>query len=297
MNASSGSLIIDNSTIEGGAAANVHTGTCALTLKDVTLIQTPRKATTNGPSAPAADKTVMGLSVLAMCDGNGLCVPITLEGTLTQYAWAHAGYAEYVPSDGKALISMALKKSDYIHKITYTEGEATKDSLSLGFVFMPAEAAAAKDPVANNMIIDRRTDKTNKPYGATDINGAAYVYSCLNTNGTASDIAFKPGYSAAPQDPSLPDVVFAAPNDACVYSTKYDTITGSWTYTLNIDLDQGDYSFDFANLLAQKYGKPLAYTVATDNGVAVDKNAPIVLTESGDRFLRFCTHRLCGFRG
>ena len=269
-----GTLLIDNSTIEGGAAANIHTGDCALTLRDVTLIQEPKAATVHAPG-----EMLMGLSVVVMCDGDGKCAPITLEGTLNQYAWAHEGYTKYVPEKGQSLISTVLKKTDYLHDITYADG-TTADSLNLGFLFMPSGSVAPKEPVSNGMVIDNRTNKETVSYGAVDVNGLAYVYSYKNSNGTSVDTAVKPGYTAEVQGISLPTVTFTDANDARIFDITFDEKTGNWVSTLKVDVDQGNYSFSFANLVAQKYGINLTYTVATAEGTAVDKNAAITLNDS-----------------
>ena len=269
-----GELLIDNSTIEGGAAANIHIEAAqGLTLRDVTLIQEPKQATVHDKT-----KTLMGLSVIAMCDGNGLCTPITLEGTLRQYAWACEEYKQYVPSDGQSLVSDVLKETDYLHNITYSDGE-TRDSLNLGFLFMPSGSTSAKDPVANNVMIDQRTEREDKPYGSIVINSSAYVYSYSKANGTAADMASKPGYSSNAQTAVRPVVLFEDVNEERIFETEYNSTTG-WTSTLTVDVDAGAYTFTFDKLLAEKFGQNLNYTVQKANGTAVDKAAAIVLNDS-----------------
>ena len=271
--ASSGTLLIDNSTIEGGAAANIHAGTCTLTLRDVTLIQEPKKATTNGTSAPSQDKTVMGVSVFVQCDTNGLSSPIILEGTLNQYAWANEDYSEYVPDDGKSLISTVLNQKNYIQKVN------GKDSINLGIVFMPYDTIAVKDPVANGMIVDNRTNKTTLPYGKISINNAAYVYSSTTISNENIEVA-KPIFVPSEQGITSPSVSFTDTNNAREFETFFDAVNNKWVSVLKVDVDQGAYSFSFAKLLVQKYGINLNYTITKADGTLVDKNASINLDNS-----------------
>ena len=269
--ATGGTLIIDNSAIVGGAASNIHTGACTLTLRNATLIQEPRTATVNDTS-----KTLMGLSIIAMCDGSGLCSPITLEGTFTQYAWAHEGYTEYVPSDGQSFISAVLSKEEFIHKITYPDGTIA-DSLNLGILFMPTGTTAAEEPVENGMIIDNRSNSENIPYSSININGSAYVYSYKNSNGTDESIAIRPNYSPNEQGYIEPSLTFSDANDARIFDTSFNATTGKWEASLKVDVDQGTYSFSFDDLIAKKYGKQLSYTVETAEGEAIDESEPITL--------------------
>ena len=271
--ASSGTLLIENSTIEGGAAANIHTGTCYLTLRDVTLIQEPKKATTNGPSAPTKETTLMGVSIFVQCDTNGLSYPVTLEGTINQYAWANRDYSGYVPEDGKSLINTVMSQTDYIQKVN------GKDSINLGIVFMPYDTIAVKDPVANGMIVDNRTDSSSLPYGSIEISNVAYVYSSKKISNGNLELT-KPSYSSNKQGSIRPLVSYTEVNDARVFNTAFDTTENAWVSTLKVDVDQGVYAFSFAKLLAQKYGKNLNYTVTLDDGTPVDINATITLNDS-----------------
>ena len=271
--ASSGTLLIDNTTIEGGAAANIHTGTCNVTLRDVTLIQEPRLATTNGPKAPDEGTMLMGLSVLVMCDSEGKSSPVTLEGTLTQYAWANEEHKQYVPEDGKSVIPFVLNQAAYVHEIN------GKDSLNLGIVFMMSDKAPV-DPVKNGMIIDNRVNKNEMPYEALNVNTLAYVYSYTNAQGTSEDVKETPNYNPTTQDASVPSVNFVDTNSAREFETSFDAMNGNWVSTLKVDVDQGIYSFSFDKLLVQKHGENLDYTVTLSDGTEVDKSAVITLNDS-----------------
>ena len=270
----SGNPIIENTTIKGGAAANIHVEhSNVLTLKDVTLIQKPIQATVNDTT-----KTVMGFSVALACDADGKGAPVTLEGTLRQYAWAHEGYKQYVPSDGEKFVEEALDRKNYIHKITYDNG-VTADSVNLGFVYMPLEAI---DTTYATNIEDKRTDgeKANVPYDVTSVNGQRVsIYTYKNTNGTHDGMKTEPSYTPNKQGASLPSFSFTDANADRIFTTEYDATNG-WTSTLKVDVDAGNYTFSFDKLLAQKYGQNLNYTVKDANGAAVDKDTAITLSAS-----------------
>lgn len=267
-----GNPVIENSTIKGGAAANIHitASTVGMTLCDVTMIQVPTQATVHDTS-----KTLMGLSVLIMCDDDKYGAKLTLEGYLNQYAWAHEGYKSYVPTQGQSFVTTVLKQTDYIHQITYEDG--VHDSLNLGFAFLPTGTTAPADPTTEGYIIDNRTD--GKEYGAVDINGSAYVYSYKNSNGTSDGVKTEPEYSSSTQDAVLPTISYTDTNANRVFETKYDANNG-WMSTLTVDVDAGTYDFSFDKLLAQKYGQNLSYTVTTVDGTTVDTSKAVTLNDS-----------------
>ena len=80
----SGNLLVDNSTVSGGAVANIHAVAAqSLTLRNATLIQRPFKENVEDSS----NKTVMGFSGLFECGDDGNSTPLILEGILSQDAW------------------------------------------------------------------------------------------------------------------------------------------------------------------------------------------------------------------
>ena len=271
--ATSGELTIQNSTIFGGAVANIQTeASSKLVLEDVTLIQKPIKATVNDKT-----KTVMGLSVVTMCDTNGVGSSITLKGYLHQYAWANSDYKQYVPSNAQSVVDEVLKNTDYIHSITYADGVA-RESVNLGFAYMPNGTSATN---ADNMNDTRsETEKNNTPYDKVTVSSVAVIYTYKNTNGTNDSVKTEPTYTANTQGIVIPNVQHNDINENRVFTTTYDSTKAQWKSTLKVDVDAGAYSFSFANLLAQKYGKNLSYTVKTEDGTVVDKNATITLNSA-----------------
>ena len=271
----SGNLLIDNSTISGGAAANIHAISAqSLTLRNATLIQKPFQATVHDTS-----KTVMGLSGLFECDESGNSTPLILEGTLIQDAWINESYKQYVPSNASSIIEVALRKTDYLHDL---DGGGTKESLNLGFTYIPQNTGGSTN---TQNIKDERTNKSTVPYGAVDVGNAiasAKVYSYKNTQGTSGDFVLDAdyAYSSSQQSKTAPTVTFTDTNADRAFETKFDNDEGRWESTLTVNLDNGDYTFSFDKLLAQKNGENLTYEVSAE-GVVVDTSKEITLTSAG----------------
>ena len=251
VNLTSGNLIIDNSRLEGGAVATLLVGSAnSLTLRDVTLIQKPTASTHD------SSKTLMGFSVLYMCDSEGNATPTTLEGTLIQQAWANSDDKQYVPSSGKEIVSQVLKENSYLHDI---DGDSVNESLNLGFAYMPEDVE--KTISKPNNITDNRTDKATVPYEMKDVNiqitfvsRTVYVYSYKNTNGTADSFKTESEYKPNKYGDII-TVNYADTNENRILGKVYGE--NGWVYQLAVDLDQGAYTFDFAKLTVQKNGNVL----------------------------------------
>ncbi len=269
----SGNLLIDGSTISGGATANIHTMSAqSLTLHNATLIQKPFKANVNDTS-----KTIMGFSVLLECGESGNATPVILEGTLIQDAWINENYKQYAPSAASSIISVALSKTDYLHDL---DGDGTKESLNLGFTYIPQSTGGS----TNANVTDNRTNKDSVPYAAVDVGNvlaSAKVFSYKNTNGTSADFTTDGAFTPSVQGTTAPTVSFTDTNADRVFETKFDTSDNRWESSLTVNLDNGDYTFNFDTLLLQKNGTELTYTVKTESGTAVDTSTAISLTMSG----------------
>ena len=268
----SGELMVENSTIYGGAVANIQTEASShLILEDVTLIQEPIKANVNDTT-----KTVMGFSVVMMC-GGGVGSPVTLKGYLHQYAWACEDYKKYVPSDGQSAVAEVLGKTDFIHSITYSDG-TTADSVNLGFVYMPNDATATN---SGNMRDERsQAEQTKIPYDRTTISSVVTIYTYENTNGTDIAVKTKPTYMSTTQGIVIPNVQYTDTNANRVFTTTYDATEALWNSTLKVDVDAGVYNFNFDKLLVQKYGKNLSYTIKTADGTVIANNTAITLNSA-----------------
>ena len=261
-----GTLNIKNTTIYGGAVANIQTEkSCNLILEDVTLIQKPIKANVNDTS-----RTVMGLSVVTMCDSVGEGSKITLKGYLHQYAWGNSDYKQYVPSDAQSVVNQVLSNSDYIHSITYADG-ITRDSVNLGFVNMPLDL--------NQAGYQNISNETDLSYDWVKVQ-TAYIYTYKNTKGTIDAVKSEPTYTANAQGVVLSDINYSDTNENRVFTTTYNETEAMWKSTLKVDVDAGDYTFSFAKLIAQKYGNNLNYQITTKSGATVDKNSTITLNSA-----------------
>ena len=271
----SGNLLIDGATISGGAAANIHAVSAqSLILRNVTLIQKPFKATVHDTT-----KTIMGFSGLFECDENGNSTPLTLEGTLFQDAWINESYKQYTPSAGQSLVSTALGKTDFLHDL---DGDGKNESLNLGFTYIPQENKGN----ASANVTDNRVNKDTVPYEAIDVGNvvaSAQVYSRKRTNEISGDLTLGEDYTFVPdtQGVTAPTISFSDTNEDRVFETVFDTSDNRWESTLTVNLDNGNYNFSFANLLAQKHGANLTYTVKTADGTAVDTSKTVALTASG----------------
>ncbi|MBO5409293.1 MAG: hypothetical protein J6A61_07870 [Clostridia bacterium] len=262
-----GDTVLDNTTIYGGAAANIHLNAAnSLTLRDVTLVQEPIQATVHDTT-----KTLMGLSLFTVADSEGNATPITLEGKLTQYAWANEEYKVYVPAEAQSMVNYVLSQEDYIHPITYKDG-ITRDSLNLGFIYMVEDVGAElNDPV----IYDNRVNQESVPYQNLDLTSVK-VYSYTNANGTDPEVATYPTYESTENSSILATAVYSETDENKVLTHEYINETG-WINRLTVNLDRGAYNFDFSKLTLTKYGKNLSYTV-TQDGVAVDTTKAIPVT-------------------
>ena len=252
--ATGGNLVIDNSRIELGAAANIHVGAAVsgLTLKDVTLIQRPTQATVGDTS-----KTLMGVSIIVMADNQGNTTPITIEGELSQYAWAHEGYSGYVPEKGKSLVSTVMSQENYIHSVKYEDGQ-TYDSVNLGIIFMPEDTTAVKKPTIDD-------SRTNNPYSFVEINNVSWIYTIGNSNIVSNldidaDMSNIGDYVPNAQGDALPLIEYNDLNEDRILSSSYNVDKG-WIYKLSVNLDNGAYTFSFANLVITKAGVEYDYTL------------------------------------
>jgi len=277
LNVSGGNVVVDNSRIELGAVASILVGAANnLTLRDVTLVQKPKESTYDSA------KTLMGFSVLFICDTEGNAAPITLEGDLIQYAWVDESDKKYIPSAGESVVSTVLSKTEYLHDLN---GDGNNESLNLGFAYMP-ESLTSKVNAAT--ITDNRTNKDAVPYDYAEVgilSGKTYVYSYKNTNGT--DDSFKTELEYKPNKYS--DIITVNYSD-----TADGLITGKsfgadgWVYELNVDLDKlSGYALDFNKLSMSINGvnvtefmvnddvKPTSSVLVTGGGVTYKLTATV----------------------
>jgi len=276
VNVSGGNVTIDNSRIELGAVASVLVGAANnLTLRDVTLVQKPTSSTYD------SSKTLMGFSVLFICDENGDTAPVTLEGTLIQNAWIDENDKQYVPSAGQSIISTVLGKTEYLHDI---DGDGKNESLNLGFAYMP-ESLTSK--VNATTITDKRTDKATIPYDYAEVSilsGKTYVYSYKNTNGTSdsfkNDTEYKPNKYG-----DIITVTYSDTSDGLTPGKSYGT--DGWVHELNVDLDKlSGYALDFSKLSMSVNGVKVTDYKVND---AAKPTSPVAVTAGGTTYVLTAT--------
>lgn len=272
VNVSGGNVVIDNSRVELGVVASILVGAAnSLTLRDVTLVQKPTV------SSHDSSKTLMGFSVLLVCDANGDAAPVTLEGTLVQNAWVDENDKNYVPSAGQSIISTVLAKTEYLHDI---DGDGTNESLNLGFAYMP-ESLTSK--VNTTTITDNRTNKEAVPYDYAEVsilNGKTYVYSYKNTNGTDDSIKTEGEYKPETQS----DIITVSYSDTAEGLTAGKSYgTDGWVYELNVDLDKlSGYALNFSKLSMSVNG--VSVNDFKVNGSA-KPTSPVAVTAGGTTYI------------
>lgn len=273
LNVSGGDVVVENSRIERGAVATILVGAAnSLTLRDVTLIQKPTVSTYD------SSKTLMGFSVLYLCDADGNATPTTIEGDFVQQAWVSENESAYVPSAGGELVSTFLTATDYLHDV---DGDGVKESLNLGFAYMPEDASKTVDAPTN--IVDERTNKETIPYELKDVkisisilSTTVYVYSYKNTNDTDETFLIETDYTPSTQSGNIT----LSYNDSKEGLSSGKTFeTEGWVYELNVDLDKAaGYAVDFSKLTMSVNGRRV--TDFTVNGEA-KPTEPVAVSAGG----------------
>ncbi|MBE6650406.1 MAG: hypothetical protein E7613_03745 [Ruminococcaceae bacterium] len=276
MYARTGKFLFDNSTFVGGAVATVQIGSAKeVTFRDTNIITKPTQATVHDTS-----KTLMGFSVLVMAEETGESTPITIDGEFNQYAWVCSDYKQYVPSDASSVVTAVLAKADYKHNMSL-DGGSNKDWFCLGIAYMPQEQG---NTVSVPTINDNRTNKTEIPYSVaslTTMGTTTRIYTYDNSNGTHADSLAVPEFAVTSYSNVRPELSYTQLAEGIGLATAFDIIDGK-VQTLTIDLDTtGDYTFDFADLVAIRDGNEFEYTVSKADGTAVDKTQGIVFDDSG----------------
>ena len=275
VNVTAGNCVIDNSRIELGAVASLLIGAAnSVTLRDVTLVQKPT-ASTYDPN-----ETLMGFSVLYMCDSEGKAASTTLEGTLIQQAWANENDKQYVPSAGQDIVDDLMKKDTYIHKI---DG---KDSLNLGFAYLPEDVDKPVSDPTN--ITDARTNRETVPYANEPVSATVYVgmtvtlttyvYSYQNTKGTNEDFVTESSYVPNKYSDII-TVTYSDTADGLEMGKSFGT--DGWVYELNVDLDKlSNYKLDFSKLSTSVNGVTITdYKVNGEN-----KPSTVVVNAGGTTY-------------
>lgn len=245
-----------------------------VTLDNVTTIQ--YQTTSNYDTS----SKVLGFGVVVGDNESTSNSKIKLKGDLKQYNWVTSADTSVSNTYAKQAITEALEVAEYQHTINNTT------TVNTGIAYLNDKTAT---------IIDERDNKTTIPYVLKNItmsNGlisaTGQVYSVAGSSITADSRYDAKTDGVIPYTPSangyiLPTVAFGgSQSESLSFGTTYNTAKGMWEYKLTVDLDTingGSYAFKFTDLIPQKYGKDLAFTVQDSNGNAVDKSTAITLNE------------------
>ncbi len=248
LNAAGGNIVVDNSRLELGAVATVLISAAnSVTFRDIVLVQKPTVSTYKGADGNSP-KTLMGMSVLFKCEADGTATPLTLEGTLVQYAWADASYTVYMPEGTDSIANTVLGKTNFIHSIN------GKNSVNLGFAYTSESGSVAKP----SNITDNRTNKAEVPYEYESVKASVplpiggskvidtYVYTYKNTSGTHNDYKNETEYIPNRYS-DIVTVSYTDTAEGLSHSKTYGT--DGWIFVMNVDLDTASsYKLDFSKL-------------------------------------------------
>ena len=267
-----GNVTIKNTVTECGSLSNIHINSNAgytVTLDNVTTIQYQ----TTSDYDPS--KKVLGFGILVGTNESESNPTIKLTGDLLQYNWVTDADKSVSNSYAKTAITEALKVEEYQHGINNTT------TVNMGIVYLNEKDASIKD---------ERNNKETIPYELNDITMLTYtgqVYSIQHGEVTAASrynaqtdgvIPYKPNAN----DPVYPTAKLGGNNSAIKTALGYDEESKQWQGKVSVDLDNisgGSYDFKFSNLLVQKYGINLEYTIKDGNGNTVEKNSTITLNQ------------------
>ena len=270
VNVIDGDLLVENSRIELGAVASLLVGNAnSLVLRDVTLIQK------SVPSSYDNSKKIMGLSVLYICNTDGVASSTTIEGDFIQYAWANESDKQYVPSSASDIVDTVLEKEQYIHNIDGNQ------AVNLGFAYMPAEGSMTVSKPSN--IIDNRDNKDTVVYDFVDVRyslATVYVYSYKNTYGTDNSFLSVEEYIPNRYG-DIVNILYSDNFEGLTNDKYFDT--EGWIYELKVDLDKlSGYKLDFSKLSMTVNGVPIAdYRV---NG-STKPVSPVSVAAGGSKYI------------
>ena len=274
--ASNGNVVVDNSRLEGGAVATVIISAAnSFVFRDATLIQKPTESTYD------SSKTLMGMSVLYLCDASGNATPTKLEGSFVQNAWADSSCTDYMPTGTSSIADTVLEMSGYTHTVN------DKECVNLGFAYMPNEGTTVSEP---SNITDNRTNQDRIPYSYANVNATVpsngftveidtYVYTYGNDSET--DDSFTGDSEYVPDDYSdIIEMSYSDTAEGLTFSKTYGT--DGWVYELNVDLDTlSGYTLDFSKLAMSVNG--VAVTDYTVNGSA-KPTSPVTVVAGGTTY-------------
>lgn len=256
--ANNGTLLIENTTLEGGSFANLDIRASQVTLRDVTTI--------NQVSDPANPPVSLGLGIVMYYENVDAATTLTVEGTLTQYnTVSKAQVDQYIKNDyAREMINKAFV-DDAFKEFRYSDGTTTW--LNTGIISM------------NTMVGKNNVNSGSVPagYGYTSmtakvltesVTGSVWtVITDANNYRNTPDGEWKP----TEQNPAVPSYTFDytdknyqakenGSNDFCYYDSENNKVL--------ISMDEGDTKLWNTDILTvNKMGDSLTGIKVTLNGV------------------------------
>ncbi len=253
-------VLIKNTTLSGGAMANLGVTGGNVTLENCTTSTSVRD----------------GLKGLGVHVATSSCT-LKIEGSLKQYNWLRQSD---VPSTYSSIVNSVYNDSNY----AFTSG-GTK-YVNMGILFF---TFAGSIPMADAQ--SALTDNTSNNYGFIEkeaLNKKGTLYTAKSSEGSADMLTY-PGYT-----PTTLGQYYTEPSFSFDYTSKnykakvagdnnycyYDSATGKVIVSFDKANSSAAFNWDPMILTAQKYGSSLDYTV-TMNGTGYTGSV-IPFAESGE---------------
>ena len=238
----SGNVLIKNTTVSGGAIANIAVDGGNVTLEDCT--------TSTSPTG------LKGLGIRVTSANSSL----TIKGSLNQHNWLKSNE---LPSQYQNLMSSIYNDSTY----AYTPSGSSTKYVNMGIAFVSDSGSITMEQAKAVIKDSAFANKNNYGYLEKTYMGVTGAFYTAKAALGSSEMLAQPDYSNA-QYYTPPAVTFdftnknyipkvAGDNNYCYYDSNTDTV--------NISFDKTDsstvFTWDPMILTAGKYGSTLPYTV------------------------------------
>jgi len=246
-----GNLELVNTTLKGGAYANLDLRNGHLILDNVTTINQA-----NANDKYNGEKVVVGMGIVVYQEGGSDTLKITIRNGLTQYNYLSETEANTYFTD---TYSKAVKNVVFGSDLAAYQNNGL---INFGIVSMNSYVAAED-------VVDERSDKTGyfgTPHTVTVLGNSrnCYVYSFKPESTTPPTYS---GYKTIGQGVIAPTVEFDFDINYVAKTEESNDYCYTEGNTVYISMDDGDsFDWDTSILTASKCGETLKYTV-TVNGV------------------------------
>lgn len=250
-------LEIENTTIHGGALANMLVnGSVYITMTDCITEQEVETCTLD------SSKEMMGLGVLV----DSSSALITLEGEFTQYNWVtQAQVSQYAGSISNTL-------SQYFNNTTFKHTYGGTDYLNTGIVYMCDWDSAN---VADNLpayLTDNRVNKSD--YSGEDVTIAGVnggIYTVNNNCSLTAKMLSVPIYQPSKFNPTAPKFSF---DNSANTNTEFDD------NTINVTTTSDSVELDFSGASIKHNGQEVNYTISVDSDKATVNGKKIIFSKN-----------------